>query len=302
MDERTEERRVEFERHRRRLWGVAYRMLGSRADAEDMIQEAYLRWHHARIEDIRAPQAWLVTTVTRLCVDRLRQLRVERDAYPGPWLPEPLVAAPPPADRASELASDLSVAFMALLERLAPEERAAFLLHEVFDSGYDDIAAILGKSETTCRQIVSRARKRVREDRPRVEVSPGARERLLDGFAQALRADDREAMLALFAEDADWTADGGGKAFAARKVVHGRDLIVRTVFGYKRQATELVELRRVVVNGEPGLAMLHGDRLVSVLSIRTDGEKILGVFNIVNPDKLRGVTLPPRAETTKENP
>src|SRR5262245_43503840 len=134
-----------FEEHRRRLWGVAYRMLGSHADADDMVQEAFLRWHGAATDDVRAPEAWLVTTTTRLCIDRLRQRRAEREAYVGPWLPEPLVEDPPAADAATELASDLSVAFLALLERLAPEERAAFLLHDVFESRSDGIAAALGK-------------------------------------------------------------------------------------------------------------------------------------------------------------
>src|SRR5262245_35238139 len=156
-----------FEPHRRRLWGIAYRMLGSRSDAEDMVQEAWLRLSRAPVEEIRAPEAWLVRAITRLCIDRLRQRRTERVHYVGPWLPEPLIEeVAPPADQASELASDLSVAFLALLERLAPDERAAFLLHEVFESDYGDIAQILGKSETSCRQIVSRARKRVRAGKP----------------------------------------------------------------------------------------------------------------------------------------
>jgi RNA polymerase sigma-70 factor (ECF subfamily) len=163
-------------------------MLGSRADAEDAVQEAYLRWHGARTEEIRAPQAWLVTTITRLCIDRLRQLRAERERYTGQWLPEPLVEqAPPPADEAG-LASNLSVALLAVLERLAPEERAAFLLREVFDVEYGDIAQILGKSEAACRQIVSRATKRVRARRPRVHVSRAA---TLARRARASRASAR---------------------------------------------------------------------------------------------------------------
>ena len=140
--------RAAFEAHRGRLWGVAYRMLGSRADADDMVQEAYLRWHGAPAAEVRTPEAWLVTTTTRLCIDRLRHLRAEREAYVGPWLPEPLVEEAPAPDAATELASDLSMAFLALLERLAPEERAAFLLHDVFDSDYGEIAAALGKSAT----------------------------------------------------------------------------------------------------------------------------------------------------------
>ena len=171
------DRRAAFEAQRGRLWGVAYRMLGSRADADDMVQEAYLRWHGMPTAEVRMPEAWLVTTTTRLCIDRLRQLRAEREAYVGPWLPEPLIEEPPAADAATELASDLSMAFLALLERLAPEERAAFLLHDVFEADYDEIAATLGKSEAACRQIVSRARRRVREERPRVQVSAAVRER-----------------------------------------------------------------------------------------------------------------------------
>jgi RNA polymerase sigma-70 factor (ECF subfamily) len=171
-------------------------MLGSRAEAEDIVQEAWLRWNSAAAQDIRSPQAWLIAATTRLCIDRLRQLRAAREVYVGPWLPEPLtLEAAPPADHAAELASDLSVAFLAVLERLAPEERAAYLLHEIFDSGYDDIARIIGKSEVASRQIVSRARRRVREARPRVQVSAEARKRLLDGLAQAIRAQDQAALL-----------------------------------------------------------------------------------------------------------
>jgi len=266
-------------------------MLGSGADAEDMVQEAYLRWHRAAPDEIHTPEAWLVTAVTRLCIDRLRQLRTEREAYVGPWLPEPLVAeAAPPADQAAELASDLSVAFLALLERLAPEERAAFLLHEVFDSGYGDIALILGKSEAACRQIVSRARKRIRAGRPRVRVSAVARTRLLGSLVQAIRSHDKAALVQLLAEDATWTADGGGKAKAARKVIRGADRIARFALGVFRSLGDL-EFRTVGVNDEPGLALLRGGRPFAILSIRTDGLRILDVYNIMNPEKLRGVAL-----------
>jgi RNA polymerase sigma-70 factor (ECF subfamily) len=172
------------------------------AEADDMVQEAYLRWHRVDASAIRVPQAWLTTTVTRLSIDRLRELRTERDAYVGPWLPEPLVEeASPGADQAAELASDLSVAFLALLERLAPEERAAFLLHEVFESDYADIARILGKSEPACRQVVSRAKTRVRAGRPRVRGSAQARTRLLEGLVNAIRAHDKDALMGLLAQD-----------------------------------------------------------------------------------------------------
>jgi RNA polymerase sigma factor (sigma-70 family) len=183
------DRTAQFQACRPKLYGIAYRMLGSRADAEDMLQEAFLRWHRTDGGTVRSPEAWLTTAVTRLCIDRLRAARVERRAYFGPWLPEPLVGEESgQPDRASELASDLSVAFLLLLERLAPRERAAFLLHEVFDCGYGEIAPMLGVSEANCRQIVRRARQRVQRDRPRFEVSDSARRRLLETFHAALQA------------------------------------------------------------------------------------------------------------------
>jgi RNA polymerase sigma-70 factor, ECF subfamily len=285
-------RSVAFEAHRGRLWGVAYRMLGSRADADDMVQEAYLRWHGTPTAEVRTPEAWLVTTTTRLCIDRLRQLRAEREAYVGPWLPEPLVEQVPAADAATELASDLSVAFLAVLERLAPEERAAFLLHDVFEADYDEIAAALGKSQAACRQIVSRARRRVREQRPRARVSAAAREQLVERFMRAIELRDRDALLALFAKDATLTSDGGGKAKAARKIVRGGTSVVRFLLGVLRGAPDRLTLEKIVVNGETGLALRVEGHLVSVMSFDADGRQILGMYNVLNPDKLRGV---PRA-------
>jgi RNA polymerase sigma-70 factor (ECF subfamily) len=282
-------RRTAFEAHRGRLWGVAYRMLGSRADADDMVQEAYLRWHGAPTAEVRTPEAWLVTTTTRLCIDRLRQLRAERETYVGPWLPEPLVEESPPADVATELASDLSMAFLALLERLAPEERAAFLLHDVFESDYDEIAAALGKSAATCRQIVSRARRRVREERPRVQVSPEARERLIESFMRAIETRDRDALLAIFAKEATLTSDGGGKAKAAQKVVRGGESVVRFMLGVLRKARDGLTLEKIIVNGETGLALRVDGQLFSVMSFATDDRQILGVYTVLNPDKLRGI-------------
>lgn len=284
-------RRSAFEAHRGRLWGVAYRMLGSRADADDMVQETYLRWHGAPTEQVRTPEAWLVTTTTRLCIDRLRQRRAEREAYVGPWLPEPLVEEAPPADAATELASDLSVAFLAVLERLAPEERAAFLLHDVFDSDYDEVAATLGKTATACRQIVSRARRRVRDARPRVRVSPAARERLVESFMRAIELRDRDALLAMFADEATLMSDGGGKAKAAQKIVRGGATVVRFLLGVLRRSRRRLTLRKIIVNGETGVALILDGRLLSVMSLATDGERILGVYSVLNPDKLRGVPL-----------
>lgn len=284
-----DDRATVFTRHRPRLYGIAYRMLGSRADAEDMLQEAYLRWHRADAERVQAPEAWLVTAVTRLCIDRLRAARVERETYVGPWLPDPLVEPGPGADRGAELASDLSVAFLVVLERLAPEERAAFLLHEVFDSEYAEIARILGKSEAACRQIVHRARERVHSSRPRFQVTDAARQRLLEKFVAALHARSHAALLALFAEDTTWTSDGGGKAKAARKVVRGADRVARFAAGVFGHSLDRLSHELVSINGEPGLLMRVGAQLISAISIDTDGERILAVYTVLNPDKLKGI-------------
>ena len=281
------ERTETFEQHRGRLYGIAYRMLGSRAEAEDIVQEAWLRWDRAG-HDIRAPEAWLVTATTRLCIDRLRQLRAERETYVGPWLPEPLTMdTAPPADRAAELASDLSVAFLAVLERLAPEERAAFLLHDLFDSDYGAIAEILGKSEAACRQIVTRARKRVRAEQPRVQVSNEARTKLLHRLVAAVQSQDPTSLIEVLATDATWTSDGGGKTKAAKKVITGAEHVARFALGVFHRHLAHMEFRDIGINGEPGIAALFENRLISVISIRTDGRRILGVYSILNPDKLR---------------
>jgi RNA polymerase sigma-70 factor, ECF subfamily len=286
-----DDRLAVFNEHRPRLYGIAYRMLGTRADAEDMVQEAYLRWHGADVERLRSPEAWLVTATTRLCIDRLRAARSEREAYVGPWLPEPIAGTgtAPPADAHSELASDLSVAFLVVLERLAPEERAAFLLHEVFESDYSDIAGILGKSEATCRQIVHRARERVQQDRPRFEVSESARGRLLERFLEALRTENKSALLSLFAADATWTSDGGGRAKAARKIVRGAELVSRFTLGIWSRYLSKQTFRPATINGQSGLVAFNGQQPSWVLTIETDGVRILSACAIVNPDKLKGI-------------
>ena len=272
-----------------RLFGLAYRMLGSRAEAEDVVQETYVRWHQADEATIRNPEAWLVTAATRVAIDRLRALKVEREAYEGPWLPEPLIGpAPAPPDRDVELASDLSIAFLVLLERLAPEERAAFLLHDVFDCGYPEISALLGKSEAASRQIVHRARGRVRGEQQRFHSTEEARERLLHTFVAAVEARDEQSLLRLFAPDASWTADGGGKAAAGPRPITGAPAIVKLLLGLqKRFAREGVTMRLGTVNGETGVLISLGDRIAAAVTIVTDGERIEHAYAIVNPDKLR---------------
>jgi RNA polymerase sigma-70 factor (ECF subfamily) len=276
-----------FEALRSRLFGLAYRMLGSRADAEDIVQEAYVRWHEVGQGTIETPEAWLVTTTSRLAIDRLRRLKTEREAYVGPWLPEPIVTEMPP-DRNLDLAADLSIAFLTLLERLAPEERAAFLLHDVFDVGYREIASVLERSEAACRQIVHRARERVRGERRRFDVTESAKTSLLQRFMAATQARDEQALLALFAPDATWTADGGGKTGAAPLPIVGADRIARLVIGLREKfwaADRALEI--ATVNGETGLCIRDGGRLTATMSIATDGEHILAVYAVVNPDKLR---------------
>jgi RNA polymerase sigma-70 factor, ECF subfamily len=280
-------RSVIFEQSRRRLFGLAYRMLSSKADAEDMVQEAYLRWHQAPADEIRSPEAWLVTVVTRLCIDRLRSAAAERETYPGMWLPEPLFGESP--DEQIELASNLSMAFMILLERLAPAERAAFLLRDVFDCPYSEIARIIGKSEAACRQIVSRARERVRRDQPRFEASEEDRLRLMEKFATAIDANDEQTLLALFAEDATLTSDGGGKTPAARNVIRGPERITRLFLAVARKLKGRVTRSFLPINGEPGLVTFIDGRPVSAISFVTDGARIHALYNVLNPDKLKDI-------------
>lgn len=275
-----------FEQHRPRLFGIAYRMLGSAHDAEDVLQGAYLQWHQADERGVRNAEAWLVAVVTRLSIDRLRKTASERARYVGDWLPEPIPAelAPGPDERA-ELASDLSMAFLVLLERLSPEERAAFLLHDVFGAGYGEIAVVLQKSEAACRQTVHRARQRVRRDRARFPVAEEVKERLLGQFLAGLRAGDEKALLAVVSEDATWTSDGGGKVPVARNV-RGAGRIVRFQLRLARKIGGRARSEIVRVNGEPAIATWVGDRLFSTLSVDTDGERLVAFYSMVNPDKL----------------
>ena len=280
-----------FQAVRGRLFGLAYRMVGSRADAEDLVQEAYLRWHAADHERIESAEAWLVTTTSRLALDCLRRLKTERDAYTGPWLPEPILgagaASAPAPDQHLDLADDLSMAFLTLLERLAPEERAAFLLHDVFEVDYRAIASVIGRSEAATRQVVHRARERVRGERRRFETTEAARTVLLERFLAAVEARDEQALLELFAPDASWTADGGGKTAAAARPVLGADRIAKLVIGLRENFWGVGRRFEIaVVNGEAGLLLLDGERLIATISMATDGQQIQAVYAVVNPDKL----------------
>jgi RNA polymerase sigma-70 factor, ECF subfamily len=279
-----------FERHRARLFGVAYRMLGTVEDAEDVLQETWLRWHRADATAVRAPEGWLMAVTTRLAIDRLRHLSVERENYIGEWLPEPIATgAESEPDRHAEMVSDLSMAFLVMLERLGLEERAAFLLREVFNADYAEIARTLDKSEAACRQLVHRARTRVRDTKARFNVPAETKERLLERFLEALGADDQQTLLTLVASDATWTGDGGGKVPAGRRVVFGADRIVRLWLGIERKWRAVVYHRIGWINGEPALVTYAGDRLVCTTSIETDGERLTAFYRVLNPDKLRHV-------------
>jgi RNA polymerase sigma factor (sigma-70 family) len=246
-------------------FAVAYRMLGSVAEAEDAVQDGLLRLHSALEEGeaIAAPRAYLSTVITRLCIDRLRSARVRREQYVGEWIPEPLVedgGGGDPAARA-EMADSLSLAFLALLERLSPEQRAAFLLREVFDEPYDRIASIVGTSEANARQLVTRARRHVAERRPRFETSREQRERLADGFFAAAEQGDLAELERLLAHDVELHGDGGGKVPALARVLSGRSRVARTLVNWSRSGWRFANasIRRVDVNGQPGALLLDGE-------------------------------------------
>ena len=276
-----------FEELRRRLFGIAYRMIGTTADAEDIVQEAYLRWHQADTEEIRSAEAWLVSVVTRLSIDKLRRASVEREKYIGSWLPEPIIASTSPTpEEELETASDLSMAYMVLLERLTPVERAAFLLHDVFDCAYPLIANILRKSEAACRQVVHRARQRVRTEHSRFKANDAALRSLINQFMAAADAGDDVTLLSLFAKDATLTSDGGGVVPAARKVVHGRSRIARLYLLLAKRLGTRLRTEIMTINGEPGLVMYLDGAPLATVSFETDGNSITALYTVLNPNKL----------------
>lgn len=278
-----------FQQHRDRLWAIAYGILGTTDDADDIVQEAYVRWHLADRDTVRSSEAWLATTVSRLCIDRLRTRQAERKAYVGPWLPTPLVSVTPPPDRAAEVASQLSLAFLLLLERLAPEERTAFLLREVFDVSYPELSRVLGRSEPACRQVVHRARERIRRGRSRFRASAAEREALVERFAAAVHADDYRELFAILDPEASLVTDGGGKVWAARRVVRGADRVARAILGAARKRGRAVVERRAWVNGQPGIVTYLDAAPVAATVLVVEYDRILAVYRVLNPDKLRGV-------------
>jgi len=283
-----------FEEHRRLLFGIAYRMLGSVADAQDMVQETYLRWQQAADEAIRSPRAWLTTVITRLCINHLQSARVQRETYVGSWLPEPLVdeQAGDPADT-STLADSLSLAFLVLLETLSPMERAVFILREGFECELADIARIVEKSEANCRQILARARKRIDERRPRYDVSRTAAEDLVAPFLTAVKNGDLETLLASMSENVVLVQDSGGKPGALLRPLHGAEPIARTLMNVMRRlSAEPAEIRAATINGLPGIVRFVDGRASGVLAFGIAGGRIQALFSITNPDKLRHLNRP----------
>jgi RNA polymerase sigma-70 factor (ECF subfamily) len=277
----------DFTRLRPRLQAIAYRMLGSMAEAEEVVQDAWLRWSEADHAQVQSAEGWLVTTTTRLSIDRLRAAKVQREHYTGIWLPEPLLTdGPAKPDDLLERADDISVAFLLLLERLSPEARAAFLLREVFDAEYADVARMIGKSEAASRQMVHRARAQLQDARPRYEVSRETHEHLLRGFADALNSGDFNALNALLAEDAELVGDGGGKVTAFPKPLRGGRRIAKLYYATKRKHGESVRNQLVLINGRWGVLRFIGGVLESAQSFDTDGRRILRIQVQRNPDKL----------------
>ena len=277
--------------HRGRLLGLAYRMLGSRSDAEDVVQDAYLRF--AGAQDVHNPEAFLVTVVTRLCLDRLKSAKAQREIYVGPWLPEPVFDAEGlSADAATELADDLSFALLLALDRLSPMERAAFLLHDVFDTPFSEVAVMLDRTEASCRQLASRARRAVRDNRPPPTRAPDNHARLLQAFSEAVASGNVAQLAALLREDAVALTDGGGRKTAARNPIMGAEKIARFFIGIAaKNAGHDMRIQPAMINGATGALLYLDGELDNTMSMAIDGDKIAAIYIVRNPDKLRH--LPP---------
>ena len=291
MNASTERERRSFESHRRALTGLAYRMLGSRAEAEDVVQDAYLRWHAVDRDAVAEPRRYLGTVVTRLCLDRMKSARARREAYVGQWLPEPIVDETLDADAAGDLAHDLSVALMLVLERLSPLERASFLLHDVFGLDFSEVARTLQRGEAACRQLAARARIHIEEARPRFPASREQGTRLAAAFAAATQRGDVARLTKLLAEDAVLYSDGGGKRAAALKPINGADKILRFLAGISRKnpALSSMQARPAMVNGLAGFVLREEDGAIDTLAFEHNGSRIVAIYVVRNPEKLRHV-------------
>jgi RNA polymerase sigma-70 factor, ECF subfamily len=279
-----------FDRHRSLLFAIAYRMLGSATDAEDMLQEAWIRWQLTQTV-VQSPKAFLSSLITRLCIDRLRCARVRREQYVGIWLPEPLITEPNnnTADNA-ELAESLSFAFLTLLECLSPTERAIFLLREVFDWDYSDIAETVGKSIPNCRQIVCRARRHLVLRRPSISPSLQQKEEIVEQFLISWNQGDLPNLLRLMAEDITFWSDGGGQVTAARRPLRGCQKVARFLVAIRRsRLIPKIDPQIVSINDRPGILNTVGGNTQSTFSFEFSGQSIKSIFAVVNPDKLKSL-------------
>jgi len=279
-----------FHRLRSRLQSIAYGMLGSVADAEDVVQDVWLRWHAAEQSRIENLEAWLVTATTRTAIDRLRALKARREHYVGMWLPEPvLMDGPATPEQIHERSSEVSVALLALLERLSPEARAAFLLREVFDVGYPEIASIIDKNEAGVRQIVHRAKSQLQDGRPRYAVSAESHLRIVRRFAQAMANGEFKLLTALLADDAELIGDGGGRTTAFPKPMLGGRRIAQLFLANKLRFKSELRIDVVEINGKLAILRFIGDKLESVQAVETNGERVTDVLVQRNPEKLAKV-------------
>lgn len=281
-----------FEEHRSLLLGIAYRMLGSRADAEDMVQETFLRWRKQDAASIESAKAWLISTVTRLSIDQLRSARRRREEYVGVWLPEPIVGADDDAASPAKVAAltdSLGLAFLHLMEDLAPIERAVFMLREAFDYDYREIAKIVEKSEANCRQLFSRAKTHLAQREWKEEPAGAQAERVVQQFLEACATGDMESFLAVLTEDAVLYSDGGGKVRAALKPIYSAEFIGRFYIGIRRRSMEGARVEIVRVNGKIGAIVRRRDGRVLVEAFAFEGDRIKAVYLVSNPDKLRGL-------------
>jgi RNA polymerase sigma-70 factor (ECF subfamily) len=265
------------------LFSIAYRMTGTRADAEDALQETYLRWQAADHSSIQSPKAFLMTVISRICVDTLKSAQRKREVYVGSWLPEPIVG---PSTEPLELAESLSFAFLHLLESLSPSERAAFLMHDVFDASYHDVAEALDTSDANARQLASRAREHLRQRRPKTRVQPEKHQQLLWAFMQACDQGDASALVGLLKQDAVLYSDGGGKVRAAINPIYGVDRIVRFILGLHKKGLGKLQGFPLEVNGAPGAAVTRDGSPYMIHAIDVEDDRIRTVYYVMNPDKL----------------
>jgi RNA polymerase sigma-70 factor (ECF subfamily) len=281
----------DFETYRPYLFSIAYRMLGSAMEAEDMLQEAYLRYQSVPAAEVQSPKAYLGKIVTRLCLDQLKSARVRRENYYGSWLPEPIPTGKSPSAALIEREA-ISTAFLVLLERLSPVERAVFLLREVFDYSYAEIAEIVGKSEANCRQYYHRARRYIQEHRPRFEPSYRQQEELVESFLNALTSGDVDGLTHLLAEQAVLYGDGGGKVPSIQRPVTGREMLVQALLGFYRLAPPERRIEIAEINGAPGLLTWQGETLLGVTTFQMADGRIQSIYNVINPNKFAYLTRP----------